>query len=104
MYSDIRLKNLCANWEVLLNEACSDALLAYQEQDVEYAATLQRQQEALTRLCKLAEGFETEALRKEFDMRLHEVIGAGTQAQQACYLAGAGDGLRLAQELGLLKL
>lgn len=99
-------QNLCANWDVLLGEACSDALMELREVDEEYVAAMQRQQAAADALRQLVEDAQLDEPHKtemmeHLDTLRYEVA---VQCEQACFLAGAGVGIRLAHQLGLLKL
>lgn len=94
------------NWGLLVDEACSDALVALKENDEQYAAALQKLEQAGTAVTEmLKECYITDAEREALTGYIETLIsGTGTRELSACYLAGAGDGLRIAHMMGLLDL
>lgn len=100
-----RIDKLCNNWDVLISEACNDALMKLKERDEEYALAIHRQNEAADCLRKMFRLLNNPALQKDFEEELDKVLyEVGTKEFEACYLAGAGDAIRLVMKLGLLDV
>lgn len=93
------------NWDVLVGEACDRALVELREKDEEYAAARKTIDAAEERLRTVLENAGANEILEEFQKYLDTVASLEfTHELEACYRVGARDGLRLANEVGLLKL